>query len=220
MNNALCVAAPVNFTRGERHVGSEWLQPADGRSLWSGRIGRPTLSTNVVSTLTISGTNNWTFGGTLVQSTVAGAKSLNLTLTNGAVLTLTATNNSYSGLTVIANGATLALANNGTDDGTILNSSIKVQGGRHLDVSARSDAAFTIISPQVLSGNGIVNGSLTNNGTLSPGESIGKLTVNANVTMGLNWQHGDGSEQRQLYQRPVDSGRYADLRRHAVDHEC
>ncbi len=184
VNNALCVTAPVQFLSGNTATLdlNGFNQQVAGLYGPSGSVVNS--STNVVSTLTISGTNSWTYGGALVQSTVAGAKSLNLTVTNSTVLTLTSTNNSYAGPTVIANGATLALANNGTDDGTILNSSIKIQAGGTFDLSARSDAAFTISSSQVLSGNGTVNGSLTNNGTLSPGESIGKLTVSANVTLG------------------------------------
>jgi hypothetical protein len=60
---------------------------------------------------------------------------------------------------------------------------IDVRAGATLDVSAQPN--FALASTQTLMGNGTVNGSLTNNGTLAPGESVGQLTMTANLTLGL-----------------------------------
>jgi autotransporter-associated beta strand protein len=182
-NNALCTAAPFQFLQAGIWDLNGFNQQVAGIYGPGGTVVN--AATNAAALLTVSGANPWTFGGTLAQSAVTGAKSLGLTVTNGAGLTLTAANNNYAGPTVIANGATLALANNGTTDGGILNSSVKVQAGGTFDVSARADGTFPIGSLQVLSGNGTVKGSLTNNGTLAPGESVGNLTVTANVALGL-----------------------------------
>lgn len=45
-----------------------------------------------------------------------------------------------------------------------------------------SSPAVTITNPGVLSGNGIISGNVTNSGTITPGNSIGTLVVNGDVT--------------------------------------
>jgi len=120
-------------------------------------------ATNAHSTLTIQSTTNWTYDGALVLSGISGAKQFGLDLAGGG-LTLSSTANSFAGPTVIRSGATLALTNNGT----IQISPIEIQAGGVFDVSGRTEGIFTVSSSQVISGDGIVQGSLTNNGTIAP----------------------------------------------------
>jgi autotransporter-associated beta strand protein len=100
-----------------------------------------------------------------------------LTKLNTGTLTLTG-GNSYTGNTTISNG-TLALGTGGSIGSS---ANINVTGGATLDVSAIN---FTLNSGQILKGNGTVNGTVTNNGTIAPGPSgsIGTLTFNNNLTL-------------------------------------
>jgi autotransporter-associated beta strand protein len=106
--------------------------------------------------------------------------------TNNSLLTLTA-NNTYTGNTIISGGI-LAL----TGTGSIATSPMIVLNGNVvLDVSGRTDQAFTITVGQTLAttsiGTGTVNGSLTNGtgGTVSPGGAgaLGTLIVTNTVTL-------------------------------------
>ena len=58
--------------------------------------------------------------------------------------------------------------------------------GTTLDVSGRGDQTLTLNSGQTLKGSGSVKGNLNAlaGSTLSPGDTIGTLTVRSNVTLG------------------------------------
>jgi len=109
----------------------------------------------------------------LVANTSGG-----LTSVGSGTLTLTGAS-TYTGNTTITNG-TLALG----AGGSIANSAnINVWNGATFDVTANN---FTLVAGQTLSGTGIVNGSVTNNGTIAPGaspSSIGHLSLNNNLTL-------------------------------------
>ncbi len=96
-------------------------------------------------------------------------------------LTLNAAN-TYSGNTVLIGGTTTLGAS-----GSIANSAvIDVQSTTAtFDVSAVT-GGFVLQSAQTLKGNGIINGSVTANGTLSPGASIGNLTFNNDLIIAGN----------------------------------
>jgi autotransporter-associated beta strand protein len=108
-------------------------------------------------------------------------------------LTLTG-NNTYSGDTVINSGR-LAL----TGSATINNSpNIAVATDAILDVTGRSDGKLTLVTGQTLSGNGTVYGSLQSGAgaTISPGTSVGALTVtNAVILGGTNTMEIDKAAQ-------------------------
>lgn len=143
-------------------------------------------SSNAHSTLTVTGPGDWTFGGALVLSGVFGSQQFGLDLAGGK-LTLTSTANSYAGPTVVRSGATLALS--GT--GRIQISDIEILAGGTFDIAGLTAGGFIVGSvggEQVISGNGTVTGTLTNNGTLSPGSSIGTLTVTGDVVSGTTGQ--------------------------------
>jgi autotransporter-associated beta strand protein len=106
----------------------------------------------------------------LLHSTISGdsAKDGGLSKSGAGTLKLTGTN-TYTGLTTVYAG-TLALG--GT--GSISNSAGIVLSGSVLDVSA-VPGGFALGAAQTLSGNGAVNGTIVNNGRISPGPFSGMI---------------------------------------------
>jgi autotransporter-associated beta strand protein len=121
---------------------------------------------------TITASGHWLQSGT-VNASLGGSSGL--TKSGAGTATLTAAN-SYSGNTTINQG-TLAL----TGSGAIPSSSvINIASGAFLDVSAIS---FSLGASQTIKGNGTVVGSVTANGTVAPGSSIGTLTFNGALAL-------------------------------------
>lgn len=116
-------------------------------------------------------------GATLVLDGIVDGAG-DLVKTNPGVVLLTA-NNSYSGNTVIA-GGTFAL---GSAASVAASPVIQVNAGSVFDVSAVG-GGFVLAPAQTLRGNGTVNGSVTANGIVSPGASIGRLTFNQSLALG------------------------------------
>ncbi|MEO5715853.1 MAG: autotransporter-associated beta strand repeat-containing protein [Luteolibacter sp.] len=120
-----------------------------------------------------SGTSSASFAGVIEN----GAGTMKLAKEGTGTQTLTGTN-TYTGATTITAG-TLTLGSGGS----ISNSSSIVVNGI-LDTSAKT--SFTIGSSQTLGGGGTVNvgsgNALAINGTLSPGNSPGVLTVSGGTT--------------------------------------
>jgi outer membrane autotransporter protein len=144
-------------------------------------IGSLTKQNN--ATLILSGTNTYT-GGTIVSAgTLQGnTASIQGNIANSATVTFDqAGNGTYAGV-VSGTGAlrkqgsgTLTLSGNNTYTGATT-----VSAGR-LDVNGAIAGTTTVQSGATLGGAGQV-GSLINNGTVAPGNSIGTLTVNGNYT--------------------------------------
>ena len=116
-----------------------------------------------------------TFSG-IIQN---GAGTTAITKVGGGTLTLTG-GNTYSGNTTIS-GGTLALSGAGSIGST---PTIDVRSGAFLDVSGLATPTL-VLGTQTLKGNGTVNGSIdtTGGGTVSPGASIGTLTVTNVATL-------------------------------------
>ncbi|MEI8041072.1 MAG: autotransporter-associated beta strand repeat-containing protein [Verrucomicrobiota bacterium] len=110
-------------------------------------------ATAPVLTLNIAGTNE--FSGDIRNT----AGTLALAKAGSGVLTLTGVN-SYSGSTTVSNGTLLVNGHNGA-------------------------SAVAVESGATLGGNGIMDGAVTVNdgGTLSPGTSIGTLTINNDLAL-------------------------------------
>jgi autotransporter-associated beta strand protein len=137
---------------------------------------------------------NNTFGGpiTLQGSNTFNVTAASLTLTNvlggtgslnklgGSTLVLSA-NNTFTGGTVVGAG-TLVLTNLGSIFGS---SNVSVSAGATLNARARTDGMLTLVAGQTLTGNGTVLGSVTvgPDAAISPGSSVGALTVTNVVTL-------------------------------------
>lgn len=120
-------------------------------------------------------------GAAAIDATLSGVLS-DSTATDGGLikmgtgaLALTATN-TYGGATVITAGR-LALASGGE---IAQSSNIEVQAGTFLDLLAGS---MTVGASQNLKGSGTVAGSMVVNGALTPGLSMGTLTVTGDVAL-------------------------------------
>jgi autotransporter-associated beta strand protein len=115
-----------------------------------------------------------TIGTVTIGANIGGG----LTKQGSGTLVLAATN-TYTGNTIVSAG-TLSLTNNGS----ITNSaSIQVNPGAVLNVSQAASSLLTLASGQSLTGSGAVNGAVTINGTLAPGNSIGTLTFSNSLAL-------------------------------------
>lgn len=139
--------------------------------------GNIAIATTVASrTLTLGGTN-----GGMVSGVIADGDSGALSLTKSGTGTWTLTTpNTYSDITTINTGGTLALSGSGS---IASSTNIALQAGSVLDVSAVT-GGWTNSAGQILKGSGHVAGNATINGTLSPGSaSIGTITFSNNLTL-------------------------------------
>ncbi len=126
-------------------------------------------------TLVIDGAATTSFDGVIGENHVDD--SLGVRMTGSGVQTFTRAN-TYKGGTEITNG-TLALAGNGT----LGSGDIAVTAGTW-DISGIAGAAYVLSSDQTLSGAGTIiatGKTLTVNGLLAPGNSIGTLTVDGGL---------------------------------------
>ena len=99
----------------------------------------------------------------------------------GAGLLMLNASNSFTGDLSIQTG-TVALTNDASVTGA---ANIVLASGTTLDVSGRTDATLTLASGQTLKGSGTVVGAVVSpsGSTVSPGASIGAISVNGNVTL-------------------------------------
>jgi fibronectin-binding autotransporter adhesin len=145
--------------------------------------------------LTISGAITSTYGGTdeiylrgAGNGDVTGAindntATFNVHKMDSGTWTLSGYYNDYSGSTTI-NGGTLKLVNPYINNNIVGSSLISVQSPGTLDVTGIA-AGFTLGGTQTLTGNGTVVGNVaTSSGSiLTPGASIGTLTINGDLTL-------------------------------------
>ena len=171
-NNALPTAASVygltNSAAGAMLDLAGYNQMLNGLTHNGANLKIINSLSSSTSVLTLSNSVSKDFGtlGVILD----GAGKIQLVKTGSGSQTLQNTN-TYSGDTTISAG-TFALSG----PATIANTpNISVASGATFDVSART-GGFTLGAAQTLGGNGIVVGSVTNNGTIAAGASIGTLT--------------------------------------------
>jgi autotransporter-associated beta strand protein len=128
-------------------------------------------------TLTAASGGQVTFSGVIQNPT--GMDLTTYTVTKSGLGTVVFSNaNTYTGNTTIS-GGTLKL----TGSGAIASSPIiDVALGSFFDVSTVT-GGYTLGAAQTLKGNGTVIGPMTAAGTVSPGASIGTLTVTGNASL-------------------------------------
>jgi autotransporter-associated beta strand protein len=98
---------------------------------------------------------------------------------NGGILRLSG-NSTYTGTTIVSNGS-LTLGAGGTLTGT---TNINLDATGTLNVSEQG--VWNQGANQTLSGAGAVNGNVLANGTIAPGNGVGTLTLNGDLTMAGN----------------------------------
>ena len=145
--------------------------------LSGGTTNAATLNNNAGSnfwsaTVALTGSNIFNIGGTYLQIDGVISGSGTLAKSGGSPLFLSQVE-TYTGPTYVTAG-TLVLTNNGGGDASIASSSSINLGGGTIDVSSLSTQTLNIPSPQLLAGNGTIDGSLQ----MNPGASliVGSLT--------------------------------------------
>ncbi|MEY4916604.1 MAG: hypothetical protein RL616_517, partial [Verrucomicrobiota bacterium] len=141
--------------------------------------GRGGSGNNGSSTYYIGANNlSTTFDGIIKDgSPPSGTSPLAINKVGSGTQTLSGVN-TYSGSTTVSAG-TLAL----TGSGSIASSTIDIKSGAFVDVSGLTTPTLALGGSQTLKGNGTVKGSLDASGTVSPGASIGTLTVTNIATL-------------------------------------
>ncbi len=127
-----------------------------------------------------NGNTTFTIGGTSLQLINVVSGGGGLTKMGGSPLILAATN-TYTGNTVVNAGRVVL-----TETGSLLTSpTLLIGSGATVDVSQRTDGTLTLAGGQTLAGNGTVDGSVVAPAfaTVSPGTSVGTLTVTNAVTL-------------------------------------
>jgi len=121
----------------------------------------------------------------------ASQRKAALVKTGAGTLTLTQPS-PYTSFTTVSNGV-LALAYNGSTDGTLTGTTnIYIVAGATLDVSGRSDGTLNLGGSQTLRGSGLILGAVNTSGLVSPGSgvsgSLGTLTVTNSINLsGTTW---------------------------------
>ncbi len=190
--------------------GGSQIQILTGGSLQRSSAGTTTISTSTVNAGTVAPGTGQTldFGGGLTLQpggTLGGTGTAGGAISNegGAVspttgtLTLSGTLTQSSGQTAVQPGETLAIGgahsqSGGTTtiDGALTATSHAISGGT-LTANGTVGGPVTLTAAGVLDGNGQVNGNVANqSGTVRPGNSPGRLTVN-----GTYAQHANGTLQ-------------------------
>jgi autotransporter-associated beta strand protein len=155
-----------------------------------GFTGFGTINGNVTGTATAGNTNLLTLGTATLPNNSGILNGVISDGTNGGAVALTqanntrtlTANNTYSGVTTINSGTTLALSGSGSISNT---AAILMSGSATFDVS--SIGGFSLGAAQTLSGSGTVSGSVIANGTIVPGGStIGTLNFNSDLTVNGN----------------------------------
>ena len=146
---------------------------------WNGAntiVGPVTLSGNCV--LDAAPPDRGTPASLTLSGSISGSGGLTKTSADTLVL---GGLNTYTGDTLVSAG-TLALTGNGSISGS---SNVTVNSGATVDVSGRTDGTLTLGDSQTLRGNGSITGNLIENAgaAVSPGVSVGALTVSGDITL-------------------------------------
>jgi autotransporter-associated beta strand protein len=131
-----------------------------------------------------------------VSNLISGSGSV---MQNGSGTLILSAANTYVGNTTV-NAGTLALVEPGSISASAL---VIISNGAILDVTSRNDQTLTLISEKTLKGSGSVKGNLTaqSGSTISPGDTIGTLIVQSNITlsgfilMELNRTNGPANDE-------------------------
>ncbi len=140
------------------------------------------FNTTNAATLSVGKDNTSTaFNGIFADGT---NQPLGLTKIGSGTLTLSGDSTNTGPVTVSA--GTLALSSGSGGSGSFSNATLfAVSSGATLDVNSRGDQTLTLNSRQTLKGSGTVNGNVSAlaGSIINPGDAVGTLTVQRNVTL-------------------------------------
>jgi fibronectin-binding autotransporter adhesin len=140
------------------------------------------FNTTNAATLSVGKDNSSTaFNGIFADGT---NQPLGLTKIGSGTLTLSGNSTNTGPVTVSA--GTLSLSSGTGGSGSFSNAALfAVSSGAILNVNSRGDQTLTLNNGQTLKGSGTVNGNVSAlaGSTVNPGDSVGTLTVQQNVTL-------------------------------------
>ena len=173
----------INFNGGTLKSGASALAPT---FLASGVASTANVRNN--GAIIDTNGNNVSIGQALTHSAIGGDNATDggLTKLNTGSLTLTGAN-TFTGATTIQAGTLVlsAASNNIASSSTILVGDTVAHNTAGLNVTGVT-GGFSLGSTQTLAGFGTVTGNVTgvSGSSVAPGGSIGKLTINGNMTLG------------------------------------
>ena len=164
------------------NAGGGIVSPASGTTLTvNGTIGGSGGLTKAgLGTLSLTGNNSYTGGTTVSAGALQGTtSSLQGNIANNATVIFNqAGNGTYAGSMSGTGGVGLAGGGVLTVTGTNTYTGPTTVTGSGIVVNGSLTSAVTLDSASFIGGNGTIGGLTVNGGTLSPGNSIGLLTVN------------------------------------------
>ncbi len=119
------------------------------------------------------------FGGTVI-GTIDGGAGNNTLQTNGTQSFAGGTILNFQNLNVLGGTTSMNGSNTFTSGTTVASGGTLIVGTSEAYNSARLSGNVTVFSGATLAGHGGIGGTVTNNGTVAPGGSIGTLTVSGN----------------------------------------
>jgi len=140
-------------------------------------------SANYGATFTIGANNaSTTFAGKIANGSAGAGATTAINKVGTGTLTLSGTNNSYTGATTV-NGGVLAVSGSAWPANSTI---VDVTANGVLDVSGMAGGMLTLGAGQTLKGAGTIRGSLVvpAGAILLPGDGVGVLTVTNAVTLG------------------------------------
>jgi hypothetical protein len=186
--SSVTFTGPITFASGANRLIQNKMNPTTGGTLTLGSAASPSTitlastSTTGPVTLTFASTGRTTINDTIQDS--PGAPITHLAVSNTSTTTFNGAQNTDGNFTVSGANATVII--NGARSGA---GSLAVTGnGAKLFVNGTKSGsgAVTINGGGTLGGSGSIDGAVTNNGTIAPGNAIGTLTLSGNVAMGAD----------------------------------
>jgi autotransporter-associated beta strand protein len=177
LSNGVSAANPITLT------GTDTFNVAVGTAALGGNISNTgTFIKTGVGTLILSGMNSYSGGTTVSAGTLQGdAASLQGVIVNNAsVIFNQTTAGTYSSTMSGSGSVTVEGGGLLTFSGLVTQNTATIANGGLLSVNGTLHAATTVSLGGSLQGVGIIQGNVSNYGTVSPGNSVGTLTILGN----------------------------------------
>jgi hypothetical protein len=184
-SSGVTFSGPITFASGASRLIQNKMHPTTGGTVTLGSATSPSTitlastSTTGPVTLTFAGSGRTNINDTIQDS--PGAPLTHIAVNNSSTTTFNGAQNTDGNFTVTGTNATAII--NGTRTGAG-NLAVAGNGAKLFFNGTKSGGgSVTINSNSTLGGSGAVDGAVTNNGTIAPGNAIGTLTLSGDVTM-------------------------------------